>query len=100
MNDTSYEQKIMLWGSQMLAILSFVLLALSLTVSHFKSITVTGNDTTYAERAPIVLDKTARYYSVPSEGISAISCAVGKLHYKPSVSHGAIPYEPEMSANT
>ena len=49
--NTSYEQKIMLWGSQLLAALAFVLLALSLSVDHFKTIQVTGAQTTHAERS-------------------------------------------------
>jgi hypothetical protein len=96
MNDTSYEQKIMLWGSQMLAILSFVLLAFALSVDHFKTITVTGNETTPEERAPTIINGLAQYYSVPSAGIRGISCAAEKLHYKPINGNSDIPYSPQI----
>lgn len=99
MNDTSYEQKIMLWGSQILAILSFVLLAFALSVDHFKTITVTGNETTPEERAPIILNGVAQYYSVPSAGIRSLSCNADKLHYKPTNSNTDIPFSPQIACD-
>ncbi|OZB86855.1 MAG: hypothetical protein B7Z48_02945 [Thiotrichales bacterium 12-47-6] len=99
MNDTSYEQKIMFWGSQLLAALGFVLLALSLSVDHFKTIQVTGAQTTQAERSPIIIQGLAEHYSLPYDGISRLSCVVGKIHYQPKNGHADIPFTPEVSCD-
>lgn len=99
MNDTSYEQKIMFWGSQLLAALGFVLLALSLSVDHFKTIQVTGAQTTQAERSPIIIQELAEHYSLPYDGISRLSCVVGKIHYQPKNGHADIPFTPEVSCD-
>jgi uncharacterized membrane protein len=97
--NTSYEQKIMLWGSQLLAALAFVLLALSLSVDHFKTIQVTGAQTTQAERSLIVIKELAEHYSIPHDGISHLSCVVGKVHYQSINGHSDIPYTPEVSCD-
>lgn len=89
----------MLWGSQLLAALAFILLALSLSVDHFKTIQVTGAQTTQAERSPIIIKGLAEHYSVPHDGISRISCVVGKIHYQPKNGHADIPFTPEVSCD-
>lgn len=97
--DSSYEQKIMLWASQIMATLALIFVLWAFFVDHFKVITVTGEETTQEERAPIILKGLAEYYAVSSEGIKSITCAVDKLHYEPNLGNTAIPYEPIIACD-
>ena len=89
----------MLWGSQLLAALAFVLLAFSLSVDHVKSIQVTSAQTTHTENSPIIIQGLAEHYSLPYDGISRLSCVVGKVHYQPQYGQAVIPYMPEVNCD-
>ena len=82
-----------------MAALAFVLLALSLSVDHVKSIQVTGTQTTHTEHSPIIIKGLAEHYSLPYDGISRLSCVVGKVHYQPQNGQAIIPYTPEVNCD-